>query len=155
MKSIAIKFELCNGGVPLKQAHFGDAGLDAYSNMDTVIKAGERAVVSLGVKVELPLGYVLQVCPRSGLAAKNGITVLNSPGIVDHGYRGEIQAIVINHGDEDLIVERHQTRMCQFVIQEIPHVNVEYGTVDPDTSRSDGKFGSSGGMGKKEAAISF
>ncbi len=153
MKSVNVKFELVNGGTPLKQAHYGDAGLDAYSNVNAVVKAGERLVVPLGIKVELPHGYVLQVCPRSGLAAKKGITVLNSPGIVDSGYRGEIQAIVMNHGDEDFIVKRHNTRICQFIIQESPNVIVDYGKIDPNTSRGEGMLGSSGGMGNKDKFI--
>lgn len=141
-----VKFELVNGAIPLHQANPGDAGMDVYANQDAIIFPGEQAIVDLGVKVALPRGYVLKVCSRSGLAAKNRISITNSPGIVDADYRGEIKAIVKNDSDEAFIVHRHKTRICQFLIERLPTIDIVYGSVENDTERGDGGFGSSGGM---------
>ena len=85
-------------GLPLPgYAHPGDAGADLYAAVDMKIAPGERAIVPTGIAIELPEGYVGLVHPRSGLAAKAGITVLNAPGTVDAGYRGEIMVILVNH----------------------------------------------------------
>lgn len=92
---------------PLPQyARTGDAGMDVFANVEeaVVIKAGERALIPTGLKVGIPVGYEIQVRPRSGLALKKGITVLNTPGTIDAGYRNEVGVILINHSNEDFIV---------------------------------------------------
>lgn len=92
---------------PLPQyARTGDAGMDVFANVEeaVVIKAGERALIPTGLKVGIPVGYEIQVRPRSGLALKKGITVLNTPGTIDAGYRNEVGVILINHSKEDFIV---------------------------------------------------
>lgn len=92
---------------PLPQyARTGDAGMDVFANIEeaVVIKAGERALIPTGLKVGIPVGYEIQVRPRSGLALKKGITVLNTPGTIDAGYRNEVGVILMNHSNEDFIV---------------------------------------------------
>ena len=92
---------------PLPQyARSGDAGMDVFANVEeaVVIKAGERALIPTGLKVGIPVGYEIQVRPRSGLALKKGITVLNTPGTIDAGYRNEVGVILMNHSNEDFIV---------------------------------------------------
>lgn len=92
---------------PLPQyARTGDAGMDVFANVEeaVVIKAGERALIPTGLKVGIPAGYEIQVRPRSGLALKKGITVLNTPGTIDAGYRNEVGVILINHSNEDFII---------------------------------------------------
>ena len=92
---------------PLPQyARTGDAGMDVFANVEeaVVIKAGERALIPTGLKVGIPVGYEIQVRPRSGLALKKGITVLNTPGTIDAGYRNEVGVILMNHSNEDFIV---------------------------------------------------
>lgn len=92
---------------PLPQyARTGDAGMDVFANIEeaVVIKAGERALIPTGLKVRIPVGYEIQVRPRSGLALKKGITVLNTPGTIDTGYRNEVGVILMNHSNEDFIV---------------------------------------------------
>ena len=87
-------------------ARTGDAGMDVFANVEeaVVIKAGERALSPTGLKVGIPVGYEIQVRPRSGLALKKGITVLNTPGTIDAGYRNEVGVILMNHSNEDFIV---------------------------------------------------
>src|SRR5690554_6323720 len=88
------------------RANEGDAGLDLFSIEEKTIKAGDTELVRTGLQIELPKGTEAQIRPRSGLALKHSITVLNSPGTIDEGYRGEIKIILINHGKEDFKVEK-------------------------------------------------
>ena len=124
-------------------AHAGDAGLDLFSIEDLVINPGEVALVHTGIKIELPEGTEAQVRPRSGLALKNSITVLNTPGTVDEGYRGEIGVILINHGKTPFKVEKHM-KIAQMVIKPVIRVNVLETEELSDTSRAEGGFGSTG-----------
>lgn len=125
------------------QANEGDAGLDLYSIEEKVIKAGESALIGTGIQIELPVKTEAQIRPRSGLALKHSITVLNSPGTIDQGYRGEIKVILINHGKEDFKVEKHM-RIAQMVIAPVLQVNLEQTKNLSDTDRAKGGFGSSG-----------
>lgn len=121
------------------------AGVDLYAAIDAplTLKQGERAMVPTGLAIALPAGYEAQVRPRSGLAAKNGVTVLNSPGTIDADYRGEIKAILINHGNEPYVIERG-SRIAQMVIAK--YETLEWQVVDAldETSRGAGGFGSTG-----------
>ena len=121
------------------------AGMDIRAALtDTVLlKPGERQLIPTGLQMALPAGYEAQIRPRSGLAIKNGITMLNSPGTIDADYRGEIKVIVINHGQEDVLL-KHGDRIAQMVIS--PVVQPEIVATDqlPDTKRGDGGFGSTG-----------
>lgn len=126
-----------------QRAHDGDAGLDLSSDEYIVIRAGQHALVGTGLSMALPAGTVGMVCPRSGIAARFGVTVLNAPGIVDEKYRGEVKVILVNHSEEDFWV-RPGERIAQLVITSYlsPAVTV-VATLD-DTDRGEGGFGSSG-----------
>jgi dUTP pyrophosphatase len=125
------------------RANPGDAGLDLYAVEDRVIKPGESALIPTGIVIELPKETEAQIRPRSGLALKHSITVLNSPGTVDEGYRGEIRVILINHGNKDFLVEKHM-RIAQMVIAPVLQVQVEQVEQVSDSTRSAQGFGSSG-----------
>ncbi len=121
------------------------AGMDLRANLDApiVLKPLERALVPTGLFIELPEGYEGQVRPRSGLAAKKGITVLNAPGTVDADYRGEIKVILVNLSNEDFIIEDGE-RIAQLVVAS--HARVEWSSADllVDSERGSGGFGSTG-----------
>jgi len=125
------------------QANEGDAGLDLYAVEEKVIKSGEAELIGTGIQIELPEGTEAQIRPRSGLALKHSITVLNSPGTIDEGYRGEIKVILINHGKEDFKVEK-EMRIAQMVIAPVVQVKLEQAEVLSNTDRDKGGFGSSG-----------
>lgn len=124
-------------------AHVGDAGMDLYADEDIMLGSETWNVVSTGVAMSIPEGYVGLIHPRSGLAAKHGITVLNAPGTIDAGYRGEIKVILLNGTDKDFVVRRGD-RIAQLVVQEFVHGDiVEVSSLD-DTERSTNGFGSTG-----------
>lgn len=124
-------------------AHPGDAGMDVCSVENLTVAPGGRALVRTGLAMALPPGYEAQVRPRSGLALKRGVTVLNTPGTIDEGYRGEIGVILANFGDSDFVVEKGD-RIAQMVIAPVTRAEVvEVGEVD-STDRGAGGFGSTG-----------
>lgn len=125
------------------RANEGDAGLDIFSVEEKTIPAGESALIRTGIQMELPKGTEAQIRPRSGLAAKHAVTVLNSPGTIDEGYRGEIQVILINHGKEPFTVEK-EMRIAQMVIAPVLKVTLEQTNDLTDSKRGQGGFGSSG-----------
>lgn len=125
------------------RANEGDAGLDLFSIEEKVIKAGEAELIRTGIQIELPKGTEAQIRPRSGLALKHSITVLNSPGTIDEGYRGEIKIILINHGKEDFKIEK-QMRIAQMVIGQVLQVNLVQADVLTSSIREKSGFGSSG-----------
>lgn len=124
-------------------ANEGDAGLDLFSVEEKIIKAGESELIGTGIEIELPKGTEAQIRPRSGLALKHSITVLNTPGTIDEGYRGEIKVILINHGKEDFKVEK-QMRIAQMVIAPVLQVGLQQTDVLSCSNRDKGGFGSSG-----------
>lgn len=124
-------------------AHEGDAGLDLYSVEELVLNPGERGLIHTGIQMELPTNTEAQIRPRSGLALKNGITTLNSPGTIDEGYRGEIGVILINHSNEVFKVEQGM-KIAQMVIKPVFKVNVIEASELSDSERSENGFGSSG-----------
>lgn len=139
-----VKVKLMNDDARLPyRAHEGDAGLDLFSIEEKIIKAGEAGLVRTGLQIELPKGTEAQIRPRSGLALKHSITVLNSPGTIDEGYRGEIQIILINHGKENFKIEK-QMRIAQMVIAPVLKVNIIETENLSDSVRLEGGFGSSG-----------
>lgn len=126
-------------------ATLGSSGMDLLAAIDTsiTIKPGMRAIVPTGISIALPPMYEAQIRPRSGLAAKNGVTVLNTPGTIDNDYRGEIKVIIINHGDVDFVVERGM-RIAQMVIAKYEQLEIiEVNSLD-STDRGDSGFGSTG-----------
>tara|TARA_B100001013_G_C24487788_1_gene393942 strand:- start:58 stop:486 length:429 start_codon:yes stop_codon:yes gene_type:complete len=125
------------------RAHASDAGLDLYSAVDVTIPPGETRLVGTGLALELPPGTEGQIRPRSGLALKHGVTVLNSPGTIDEGYRGELGVILINHGRATFEI-RHGMKIAQLVVQSRLALDVVEATQLSDTDRGSGGFGSTG-----------
>lgn len=128
----------------------GSSGFDLRANLpesNMVIPVDKRALVPTGLFFEIPENFEIQVRPRSGLAAKNGVTVLNTPGTVDADYRGEVKVILINLGDEDFVIN-HGDRIAQAVVAPVTAKNalnlVKVDEISTDTSRGDGGFGSTG-----------
>ena len=134
--------ENCSDLIPAK-AHFDDAAFDLKSRVDIVVPVGRSTLVPTGVFIELPINYEAQVRPRSGLALKHNITLTNSPGTIDAGYRGEIGVIMFNHGPEEFAVKRGD-RIAQMVIAELPQVELEITENLTDSTRGNGGFGSTG-----------
>lgn len=125
-------------------AHPGDAGLDLRARFECTLAPGERAVVPTGASIALPPGYVGLVCPRSGLAARHGIGLVNAPGVIDAGYRGEISVILINHDPGVAYVVARGDRIAQLVVQRVEHAELIEVAELPGTHRAEGGFGSTG-----------
>ncbi len=119
------------------------AGFDLHSIEDVILKPGERKLISTGLSFEIPFGYEIQIRPRSGLAYKYGITVLNTPGTIDSDYRGEIKVLLINHSNEDFEIKQNE-RIAQAIIKEV--IQAEFIEVDElsETDRGSKGFGSTG-----------
>lgn len=126
-----------------KYAHRNDAGLDLFSLEELEIPAGESKLIHTGISIELPQGTEAQIRPRSGLALKHQITVLNTPGTIDEGYRGEIGVILINHGKNSFKVTKGM-KIAQMVIAHVIHVEVEEADNLSYTTRGVNGFGSTG-----------
>ncbi|MEW6554623.1 MAG: dUTP diphosphatase [Actinomycetota bacterium] len=143
------------GGVPLRirkldpevatpaYAHAGDAGLDICSAEDLVLEPGERALVSTGFAMALPEGYAAFVQPRSGLAARSGISIVNTPGLIDCHYRGEVKVVLVNLGKEPFTVKKGD-RIAQMVVQQVETARIDVVDELDDTARGEGGFGSTG-----------
>jgi dUTP pyrophosphatase len=135
--------------VPLPAyAHPGDAGCDLVTTADADVAPGERTVLGTGLAIALPEGYAAFVHPRSGLAARHGVGIVNSPGTVDAGYRGELQVVVINHDPREVLRLRRLDRIAQLVVQRVEQVSWRE-TTDalPASARGTGGYGSTGGFG--------
>ncbi len=131
---------------PPSYAHEGDAGADLYAAVDVELKPGERSLVPTGVAIALPVGYVGLVHPRSGLAAKLGVTVLNAPGTVDAGYRGEIFVNLVNHDPRTPALIRRGDRIAQLVVQQVERADFVEVPELPPSARGAGGHGSTGGV---------
>jgi len=125
-------------------AHIGDAGLDLRSTIDITIAPGARALIPTGVAVAIPEGCAGFVLPRSGLAIKRGLGVVNSPGLIDSAYRGEIKAILVNHDPESPIVIARGDKIVQLVIQRVESCQIDEVAELDETVRGEGGFGSTG-----------
>jgi dUTP pyrophosphatase len=121
----------------------GSSGCDLRSSIDTVVPAGKRAVIPTGLKIEIPVGFEAQVRPRSGLAAKHGITVLNSPGTIDNDFRGMIQVILLNTDDKDFVIKKGD-RIAQLVFSQVFRAIFKKEENLSDTDRGEGGLGSTG-----------
>src|SRR3954453_23817175 len=131
-------------------AHPGDAGADLLTTVDVRLAPGERALVPTGIAIALPDGYVALVHPRSGLAAKHGLSIVNTPGTIDAGYRGEIKVLLINHDPVEAIELRRGDRVAQLVFQQVEQAAFAEVEVLPDSVRGVGGYGSTGGFGTPE-----
>jgi dUTP pyrophosphatase len=127
-----------------KYAHIGDAGLDLYSAVDCVIRPYERRKVPTGIKIAIPEGYAGFVQPKSGLAINKGLSLVNTPGLIDSSYRGELCAIIINLDRKNDIRIMRGDKICQLVIQKVEQVKIEIKDDLDDTSRGEDGFGSTG-----------
>jgi dUTP pyrophosphatase len=135
-------------GVPLPSyAHPGDAGADLAVTADVTLEPGERSVVGTGIAIALPDGYAAFVHPRSGLAARHGLSIVNAPGTVDAGYRGEIRVCLVNLDPAEPVTLHRGDRVAQLVVQRVE--KARFVEVDrlPGSARGDGGYGSTGGFG--------
>lgn len=142
MKQFKIK-KVYDDAVLPKRATEYSSGYDLCSREEICLKSKAMALISTGLSIELEKGYEAQVRPRSGLAAKHGITVLNSPGTIDADYRGEIKVILINHSEDDFVITKGM-RIAQMVFAGIIEVELIESHVINETARSSGGFGSTG-----------
>ena len=134
-------------GLPLPaQEHPGDAGLDLRSAVDLELAPGQRSLVPTGIAIALPDGFAAFVHPRSGLALRHGVTVLNAPGTIDAGYRGEIGVILVNHDPDRSVPIARGDRIAQLVVQRVERVRLTEVSGLPGSSRGSGGFGSTGGV---------
>ena len=133
-----------NNPLPKYSTEFS-AGMDICANLtdDLIIKPLQRVLVPTGLFIELPVGYEAQIRPRSGLAIKSGITVLNTPGTIDCDYRGEVKVILINLSDQDFTVHNGD-RICQMVIAKYEQAELQQVEILSDSVRADGGFGHTG-----------
>jgi len=135
-----------DAAIPLPAyARPGDAGADLVAAEDVDLAPGERALVRTGVAIALPDGYAGFVHPRSGLAAKHGVTLVNAPGTIDAGYRGEIKVILLNTDPARAVSLRRGDRIAQLVVQRVENVTFREVPALPDSARGDNGFGSTGG----------
>ncbi|HSO76766.1 MAG TPA: dUTP diphosphatase [Blastocatellia bacterium] len=142
---LELRIRLLDEGLPVpRYQHEGDAGLDLPSRVDLTLQPGERAMVPTGIAVAIPRGYAGFVLPRSGLAARHGISLVNSPGLIDAGYRGEVAVVMINTDKHEPFHIKRGDRIAQLVLQKV----VEATTVEVEeldgTLRGSGGFGSTG-----------
>jgi dUTP pyrophosphatase len=132
-------------GMPLPAyAHPGDAGADLCAAADVVLPPGGRASVGTGIAIAVPDGYAAFVHPRSGLAARHGITLVNAPGTVDAGYRGEVRVVLLNTDPAEPFTVRRGDRIAQLVVQPVTRVSFLDAAELPPTPRGEGGFGSTG-----------
>jgi dUTP pyrophosphatase len=145
MSSVKVLITRLDPDLPLpRYAKGGDAGADIVSRIDITLAPGERALVPTGIAIALPDGYVALVHPRSGLAIKHGVTMVNAPGTVDAGYRGELQIILINHDKSESVSFKRGDRIAQLVIQKVERAEFVEVRDLPGSGRGTGGFGSTG-----------
>lgn len=138
-----LKITLSDGATAPFYATPGSAGLDIRSTKEVTLQPGERQLVPTGLKIAVPAGFEAQIRPRSGLALKQGISMVNTPGTIDSDYRGEVGVILINHGQEIVTLEKGE-RIAQMVICPVEQVIIEVVESLDDTTRGTGGFGSTG-----------
>ncbi len=142
---IALKIKMLDDGLPVpRYQHEGDAGLDLPSRVEYILEPGTRARIPTGVAVAIPQGYAGFVMVRSGLAARHGIACVNSPGLIDAGYRGEIVVILLNTDRHEPFLIRRGDRIAQLVLQKIVEATTVIVDELDETTRGSGGFGSTG-----------
>ncbi|GEN78734.1 hypothetical protein AFE02nite_04680 [Actinotalea fermentans] len=152
-EAVEVLLVMTDDGLPEPTyAHPGDAGADLVTAVDVVLPPLGRATVPTGVRIALPDGYAAFVHPRSGLAARHGLTVVNAPGTVDAGYRGEIQVTLLNTDAERPVELRRGDRIAQLVVQRVERARFVRAERLPGSHRGEGGFGSSGGWRGEDAA---
>lgn len=145
MSDVEILIQRLDDGLPLpERAHPGDAGFDLRSTVDLVLAPGERGLVPTGIAVAIPLGYAGLVQPRSGLATRHGVSIVNTPGLIDSGYRGEIKVITINLDPKEPFEIHRGDKIAQIVFYPVPETKLREVDELPSSERGAGGFGSSG-----------
>src|SRR5215218_4195802 len=145
--SVEVQVRRLTSAVPLPAyAHPGDAGADLCTTVDVRLAPGERALVPTGIALAVPEGYVALVHPRSGLAARCGLSIVNTPGTVDAGYRGEVQVLLINLDPSRPVQLSRGDRIAQLVLQRVEQARFREVEVLPDSARGTGGYGSTGGF---------
>lgn len=143
--TLSIPVTRLDPGLPLPSyAHPGDAGADLRTTVDVVLAPGERALVPTGIALALPEGYVGLVHPRSGLAARHGLSIVNTPGTVDAGYRGEVKVLLVNLDPHEPVELRRGDRVAQLVVQRVERAGFVEVDALPDSARGAGGYGSTG-----------
>jgi dUTP pyrophosphatase len=144
---VRVEVRRLDPGIPLPEyAHPGDAGADICTTVDVHLEPGERVLVPTGLGIALPDGFVALVHPRSGLAARCGVSIVNAPGTVDAGYRGEIKVMLINHDPREAVVLRRGDRIAQLVVQQVERARFVEVDELPGSARGAGGHGSTGGF---------
>lgn len=143
--SVDVLVQQLDDGLPLPgYAHAGDAGADLHARTDVTLAPGQRVLVPTGIAIALPDGYAAFVHPRSGLALKHGIGMVNAPGTIDAGYRGEVSVLLVNHDPAAAYTISRGDRIAQLVIQQVERARFHLVTTLPGSSRGEGGFGSTG-----------
>ena len=142
---IRIPLKLLDKGLPVpRYQHANDAGFDLISRVDLLLGPGERATIPTGIALAIPPGFAGFVLPRSGLASRHGIALVNSPGLIDAGYRGEIAVVVINTDRQEAFQINRGDRIAQLVVQRVEEATIVLVDELDETSRGAGGFGSTG-----------
>ena len=142
---VSVLIKRLDEGVPLPTyAKGGDAGADLVTRIDITLAPGERMLAPTGISIALPDGYAAFVHPRSGLAIKHGVSIVNTPGTVDAGFRGELQVILINHDPKESVSFKRGDRIAQLVIQKVERANFVEVSELPGSGRGTDGFGSTG-----------
>src|SRR3954454_16430453 len=142
---VEISIKRLDDGLPLPSyAHPGDAGADLHSAVDLTLDPGERALVPTGIALALPEGYVALVHPRSGLAARHGLSIVNTPGTIDDGYRGEIKVLLVNHDRTQPVELKRGDRIAQLVVQRFERAVFPEVDALPESVRGAGGYGPTG-----------
>ena len=148
--SVEVLVRRLDPGLPLPSyAREGDAGADLVTAVDVVVQPGERVVVPTGIAIALPPGHAAFVHPRSGLAARHGLALVNAPGTVDAGYRGEVKVVLVNLDPSEPVRLCRGDRVAQLVVQKVETAGFREVGELPDSERGEGGFGSTGGYGER------
>jgi dUTP pyrophosphatase len=143
----AVQVVRLDPGLPLPAyAHPGDAGADLLTGVDVSLAPGERCLVPTGIALAVPEGYVALVHPRSGLAARHGLSIVNTPGTIDSGYRGEVKVLLVNLDPHQPVELARGDRIAQLVLQRVEHAVFREVEVLPGSARGAGGYGSTGGF---------
>lgn len=147
MPDLDVRLLRLDAGLPVPAyAHPGDAGVDLHAAVPVRLGPGERALVPTGIAIALPEGYVALVHPRSGLAARHGLSIVNTPGTVDAGYRGEVKVLLVNHDPREAVELSRGDRVAQLVFQRVERARFVEVDVLPSSVRGEGGYGSTGGF---------
>ncbi|MDD5658702.1 MAG: dUTP diphosphatase [Actinomycetota bacterium] len=140
-----LKIKILDDSIPNpKYSHKSDAGLDLYSAIDYLLKPFERKLIPTGIKVEIPEGYAGFIQPKSGLAINHGISIVNTPGLIDSGYRGEIKVIIINLDTNEAYKIKKGDKICQLVLLKVEKASLLFREELNESDRGEGGFGSTG-----------